>query len=216
MSIPEIAFDPTNPDPRCACVLVLDVSSSMRGEAIAQLNGGLQAFQSELQLDSVAQIRTEVAIITFGPTKIFQPFIPAHDFVAPTLIAKGKTTMGSAMQTALDIISERKQLYQQNAIPYYRPWVFLISDGAPTDSWKRVAATMRQAELNKQLAVFAVGVKGADLEVLNQFSNRPAVALKGYSFREMFVWLSASLRQVSSSQVGSTVALTPPTSWTEL
>ncbi|MFN5060160.1 MAG: vWA domain-containing protein [Chloroflexota bacterium] len=216
MTIPEISFDPTNPDPRCACVLVLDISTSMRGEAIAQLNEGLQVFQAELQTDNVARMRTEVAIVTFGPTALFQPFIPASDFVAPTLIAKGKTTMGSAMQMALDIVHERKQLYQQNAIPYYRPWVFLISDGAPTDAWKRVAATMRQAEQEKKLAVFAVGVKGADLEVLNQFSNRPAVTLRGYSFREMFVWLSASLRHVSSSQVGSAVALTPPTSWVEL
>lgn len=216
MTIPDISFDPTNPDPRCACVLVLDTSTSMRGEAIAQLNAGLQIFQHELQQDSVACMRTEVAIITFGPTQICQSFIPASDFVAPTLTAKGNTSMGSAMSLALELVTERKQVYQQNAIPYYRPWVFLISDGAPTDSWKRVATTVQQAEQQKHIAVFAVGVDGAKLEVLNHFSNRPAVALKGYSFREMFVWLSASLRQVSSSQVGSAVALTPPTDWAEL
>jgi Mg-chelatase subunit ChlD len=56
-NLPDVSFDPTNPDPRCACVLVLDTSGSMHGEKIDQLNQGLIAFRDSLQSDSVAQSR---------------------------------------------------------------------------------------------------------------------------------------------------------------
>jgi uncharacterized protein YegL len=64
--VPNVSFDPTNPDPRCACVLVLDTSGSMHGEKIAQLNQGLSEFATALQGDSVAQSRVDIAIVTFG------------------------------------------------------------------------------------------------------------------------------------------------------
>ena len=47
-NIPDVSFDPSNPDPRCACVLVLDTSGSMHGERIAELNAGLVAFRDAL------------------------------------------------------------------------------------------------------------------------------------------------------------------------
>ena len=45
-----------NPDPRCPCVLLLDVSASMQGESIAALNEGLKAFQREVSGDTIAAI----------------------------------------------------------------------------------------------------------------------------------------------------------------
>ena len=61
MTIPDVTFDPTNPDPRCACILVLDTSGSMHGEKINQLNQGLIAFRDALQSDSVAQSRVKTS-----------------------------------------------------------------------------------------------------------------------------------------------------------
>ena len=169
-NLPDVSFDPTNPDPRCACVLVLDTSGSMHGEKIDQLNQGLAAFRDSLQTDSVAQSRVEIAIVTFGPAQLLQDFSSASQFNPPTLVASGDTPLGAALQQALDMITMRKKL--------------------------------------------SVGVEGADMEVLKQLSTRPPLPLKGYSFREMFVWLSASLGKVSQSQPGQQVPLTPPEGWT--
>src|SRR4029079_17686128 len=55
-----------NPDPRCPCVLLLDVSASMQGPSIGALHEGLQAFQREVSRDAVPARRVEVAIVTFG------------------------------------------------------------------------------------------------------------------------------------------------------
>ncbi len=43
-----------NPDPRVACVLLLDTSGSMGGAPIAELNTGLQQYRDELLLDNIA------------------------------------------------------------------------------------------------------------------------------------------------------------------
>src|SRR5262245_13508406 len=55
-----------NPDPRCPCVLLLDTSGSMEGVPIAALNEGLGAFQKDIKEDTLAQRRTEIALVTFG------------------------------------------------------------------------------------------------------------------------------------------------------
>ena len=69
----QISFGTTefadNPEPRCPCLLLLDVSGSMGGQPITELNAGLTTFQNELVSDQLAMKRVEVGIITFGPVR---------------------------------------------------------------------------------------------------------------------------------------------------
>ncbi len=199
-----------NPEPRCPCVLLLDNSSSMAGQPIDQLNQGLKQFQQELAADSLAAKRVEVAIITFGPVRVRQDFVTADMFAAPHLTTEGATPMGEAILEALDMIKLRKQLYQANGIAYYRPWIFLITDGAPTDEWAAAAGAVHAAEKAKALAFFPVGVEGADFNVLRRLSPRDPIRLRGLAFRELFQWLSNSLSGVSKSKVGDALRLPPP------
>ena len=199
-----------NPEPRCPCVLLLDTSGSMGGQPIDQLNAGLKQFQQELASDSLAAKRVEVAIVTFGPVRVQQDFVTADMFAAPRLATEADTPMGAAILEALDLIKLRKQLYQANGIAYYRPWIFLITDGAPTDAWAAAAKAVQEAEKAKAVAFFPVGVDGADFNVLRQLSPRVPIRLRGLAFRELFQWLSNSLSGVSKSKVGEALRLPPP------
>ncbi len=200
-----------NPEPRCPCLLLVDTSASMRGKPIEELNEGLIAFKDELAADSLASKRAEIALITFGPAQIQTDFQTADVFYPPFLTANSDTPMGSAIELGLEILNQRKNIYKQNGVDYYRPWIFLITDGAPTDSWKNAAAQVREGEEKGAFSFFAVGVEGANLEILEQISVRKPLMLKELRFRDMFLWLSKSMKSVSQSRPGEAVPLENPT-----
>jgi len=203
----------SNPEPRCPCILLLDVSGSMNGKPIQELNAGLTKFRDELSADALAMKRVEVAIVTFGPVKVELPFTSASTFYPPSLQSQGDTPMGAAITQALNLVDSRKQEYRANGISYYRPWVFLITDGAPTDAWQSAAEAVREAEGSKKIAFFAIGVEGANMDVLRKISVREPLSLEALRFRELFSWLSSSLRSVSRSTPGTEVPLESPKGW---
>jgi uncharacterized protein YegL len=121
--------------------------------------------------------------------------------------------MGAAIQQAVSLVDQRKQEYRQYGIAYYRPWIFLITDGEPTDSYTAAVEALRDGQRRKHFEFFAVGVQGANMNVLKQMSGeREPLNLKGLQFREMFRWLSNSLSAKSRSQVlDAPVAVENPT-----
>ena len=221
-----------NPEPRCPVVLLLDTSGSMQGQPIHELNEGLGAFDHAIKADRLASLRVEVAIVTFGGTvetidvrtgtgrpiefDAQQAFVTVDAFQPPTLKARGGTPMGSAVRRALKLLGERKEIYKQNSLDYFRPWMFLVTDGKPTDEWQSGAQQVKEEEARKGMLFFGVGVEGADLGTLAQFSDqRQPVKLKGLAFEELFQWLSKSLSAVAHSKPGEMVPL-PAVGWAEV
>lgn len=210
-----------NPEPRVPCVLILDVSYSMNGQPIDELNEGLTAYREELAADSLASKRVEIALITFGgEVTTVQDFTTADHFHPPALVANGDTPLGEAVTRGMSMLEERKKLYKDNGIMYYRPWLFLITDGGPTDSWQRAAQESLKGDKAKSFSFFSVGVgDSANFDVLKQFSTREPLKLKGLRFRDLFIWLSSSQQSVSKSSPGDAVPLANPATpdgWAEV
>ena len=206
-----------NPEPRCACILVADISGSMV-TAIAELNHGLSFFKECIEGDHIAALRTEVAVVAYDhEAHLEHDFATVDQFVPPILEVRGGTKISVGINLALDLVEERKAVYREHGITYYRPWVWLLCDGRPehdsTDEWQAAKERVQRAEAANQVAFFVVGVgDGADMQELNTIGNREALRLTGLDFTGMFQWLSSSMSSVSQSQPGDSVALTDPTS----
>ncbi len=205
-----------NPEPRCPCVLILDTSGSMHGPRIRALNDGIRTFKHELQKDTLAALRVEVATIVYegldglGKAILFQDFVTSDNYTTPKLKASGGNFEAQAIQMALSIIESRKRRYRDSGISYYRPWIILICDGGltePSDQIEAASQMIKDAEQDKRVAFFAIGVEGADMEQLAQLSHREPLRLRGLAFKELFVWLSGSMSRVSSSRPGDEVQL---------
>ena len=205
-----------NPSPRCACELVLDISGSMSDAPIRALNAGVHAFIEALKDDEMASFSVELSVITAGGQVVEElPFTTACNITGfRSLSASGNTPLGEAVELALKRLEERKAQYKRSGVAYYQPWLVLISDGAPTDSWQAAAQKAMALSQSKRLVVLPVGVQGADLNILGQFSSRGAKTLDGLKFRELFEWLSASMALVSASNSTSATVNLPSTgSW---
>lgn len=206
-----------NPEPRCPCILLLDTSGSMQGAPINALNEGLRTFKEDLIKNPLASRRVEVAVVTFDcDVNVVHDFVTADQFEPPTLSAQGLTHTGAAICKALDIIQVRKAQYRTNGVAYYRPWIFMITDGEPQGELDTVieqaAQRIKDDEANKRVAFFTVGVENANISRLSQLSVRTPIKLKGLNFTEVFLWLSASMSAVSQSKVDEQVGL-PPVGW---
>ena len=200
-----------NYEQKCLCVLVLDVSGSMSGEPIQELNKGLQDFYQEIDKDNTTRQRLEVSLITFSHivNTVQEPAL-VENFTMPTLSASGSTAMVTAVNHAIDKVAARKQWYKDTNQAYYRPWIILMTDGEP-DSDQDVAGLaqrIKQDVAAKKYAFLPIGVEGAKMSILKQIeSGIPAMKLQGTNFSSFFKWLSASMGTVVSAEEGQQVDL---------
>ncbi len=202
-----------NPEPRIAVTLLLDTSSSMRGDPISELNHGIMNFAAFVEEDPLARKRLELSVIQFGPVRVMSDFCTLDGFQLPELVATGDTPIGEAVSLAVHRTEERVLRYRDNGVNYYKPLIFLITDGQPTDQWQGAAHLLHAGVARKDFNFFPVAVAGAQLDILQQLSPTPPKLLRGIEFSEFFLWLSKSIAIVSRSTVGGTVIPPPTTAW---
>lgn len=198
-----------------ACVLLVDTSGSMQGQPIAELNDALKKFGEVLCNDDRARGCADVCVVAFhSKVEIVVPFCPAVEYTAPALKANGMTAMNEAIITGLDLIEQRKEIYRQCGTPYYRPWMFLLTDGAPNDAEYEIDAKqrLREAVSGKKLTFFPMGIgSNARTDILRTYNNGGMVLKAEAShFAEAFVWLSNSMAIVTNSRPGTEQISMPP------
>jgi uncharacterized protein YegL len=180
----------------------------MSGAPIEQLNKGYDALREALAEDPLARKRTEIGVITFGGTaQLAVPFTEGRDLGQSTFTTEGMTPMGAAVELGLDQLLARKKTYKEAGLEYFRPWLFVITDGEATDgqTFTAAAARAQEIEAKKGVTVFPIGVAGANMTKLAELSSiREPLLLNGLKFIEMFQWLSASMSVVSQSSPGAT------------
>lgn len=209
---------PQNYEQKCCCVLVLDVSSSMAGNPINELNKAMQFFHDDIQKDSTTANRLEIGVVEFSSDvkTLIDPSL-VQSFTMPILTTKGTTALVDGVREGISIVRSRKQWYKNSGQPYYRPWIILITDGEPDGDQdiNGLSSEIKDAVSKRDFLFFAIGVQGANMNTLNLLSDSsmPAAHLEGLKFKEFFVWLSNSMGEVANSKDGDKFDLPNPASW---
>ena len=204
---------------RLPITILLDISSSMQGEPIDQLNEGLSIFIDEILNNEISSLAADISIITFGGNvNIVTEFTDVKNILLNKFTANGGTPMGEAINKSLDLLSERKKEYKENAIEYYQPWMCLMTDGQPTDNINTATVKTNDLVRERKLTVFPVGVGNqVDMNMLSSISPKtPPLRLDGLKFKEYFEWLSGSISMVSQSQRGDSVELPSTAGWAKV
>lgn len=205
----EDRLPPINPQERhLPCIVLVDGSSSTLGKPNEELNKGLQLMGEALNEDEQAAGCCEVSIISFASdVKTEMGFRAASQYEAPHITANGCTAMNEAINTALDALEARKQEYKVNGITHYRPWLFVLTDGYPTDTALEASTRSRLQEYisRKKVNYIPMGIgDAADIEHLKSYypdtvQNKVVLTASKENFKDAFVWLSDSMISTSKS-----------------
>ena len=191
---------------RLPVYLVLDVSGSMMGEPIEAVRNGMQILASTLRTDPYALETAYLSVITFdGEARQVAPLTELVAFQPPAIEAGSTTSLGAALRLTRACIEREVRKTTPDSKGDWKPLVFLMTDGQPTDDWQKGLADFRTARTGMVIAC-AAGQK-ADTAVLKQITEN-VVSLDtadSSTIGAFFKWVSASI-STSSKKVDLTKA----------
>ena len=211
-----------NSAPRCPVFLLVDTSISMDGEPINELNAAIRQFVFDLQNDEIASSSVELEIISFdNKANIVIPCTPISELKdIPVLTTDYCTCLGKGLNLVVNELHKRRSFYKRQGISSYKPWVILMTDGAPNDNWGQPAAEMRNLAENHKIWYLGVEIgPEADHNTMCEIMPliSPPFKLDGMRFQDFFKWLSDSLQSVSHSAVSDeNEAQFPQLDWADL
>lgn len=198
-------------EPHVPCVLLVDTSGSMNeNEKINSLNNGIKKFLEITQKDDLTSRIADLAIIEFNnDVKVIQEFTPIMKLNPVNLTAGGGTAMGNALITAIDKIKERRREYYNLGTPCYMPWIFMITDGEPTDDIQPAIERIKIEEHkgkneDGKIRTVAIGVPGYNEEILKKITPR-CVGVNDEDLEKICTWIAENLKIISFSSVTNTM-----------
>ena len=188
---------------RLPIYLLLDVSGSMSGAPIEAVNNGLKDFEAALKSDPHALESAYVSIITFeSDTEQIMPLTEAGHFRAPVLDSGGGTSLGKGLTLLGQCLGRDIQPKSPDHPGDWKPLIFLMTDGEPTDEWRGPAGDFRNRSAQKVANLVAVGCgPSVNRSTLKELSETVLLMqdVTPERIRELFRWISQSARVASKS-----------------
>jgi uncharacterized protein YegL len=166
----------------------------MNGEPIEAVKNGVQVLLSTLRQDPHAMETAYLSVITFDSTA--QQLLPLTDLASmqmPDMKASGTTALGGALELVTQCIAREVKRTTAEEKGDWKPLVFLMTDGAPTDDWQKALATYKSTKVG--LTVACAAGHGADTGILKQITDT-VVSLDtadSTTIRAFFKWVSSSI-----------------------
>lgn len=191
---------PTDTARRLPVYLLLDTSSSMQGVKIVGVNNGVTLIYQELMNDPRSASTVYISVITFASQAYQIPLMPITQFTPPQLSANGTTALGGALNILNQSLDQDLIANQPGAKGDYKPLVFLLTDGQPTDHWQNEAQRLHSRTTSRTVNVIGLGIgDDADMSTLQQICTS-VLHMNNASpenIRAFFAWVSDSIKTAS-------------------
>lgn len=179
---------------RLPVYLLLDTSGSMSGDPIEAVKNGVQVLISTLRQDPYALETAYLSVITFDTTaRQVVPLTELATFQTPLLAATGTTAMGDALSLLAERIEAEVGKSTADTKGDWKPLIFMMTDGSPTDDWKSGLDRLRK--IRTGLIVACAAGQSADTTILKQITE-VVVQLDtadSNTIKAFFKWVSASI-----------------------
>ena len=193
---------------RLPVYIVLDVSGSMTGEPIEAVKNGLKTMISALRQDPYALETAYISVITFNHNA--EQVVPLTELAMsqePEITASGTTSVGEALSLLSDKITLEVKKTSAEQKGDWKPLVFFMTDGLPTDDWKAGLQKFKQQKCG--MVVACAAGQHADTSILKEITEN-VVSLDtadSSSIQAFFKWVSSSI-SVSSAKIENDVSET--------
>jgi uncharacterized protein YegL len=204
---------------RLPVYLLLDCSGSMMGEPIEAVKNGVQVMVSTLRNNPQAIETAFISVITFDSSaRQLIPLIELSNFQMKDIQATGTTSLGDALKVLSTSIDNEVAKTTPETKGDWKPLVFIMTDGMPTDNWKSGLAEFQKRKAG--IVVACAAGNNADTDVLKQITEN-VVSLETadtQSIGKFFQWVTASIGVSSTKvedngkEVGGLNELPPPPS----
>lgn len=180
---------------------VVDCSGSMYGEKIGTLNHAIQETIPEM-VDAAsdnpnAKLLIRTLQFSTGASWITSTPVPVEEYAWEDLEADGVTDLGKAFELLAAQLSVEQ--LGERALP---PVVVLLSDGQPTDDYKKQLDKFKKLPWGRKAVKIAISIgQDADDKVLADFTGNKEMVLQANnasSLTKMIKWASTVASVVSA------------------
>lgn len=204
------------PTRRLPVFLLLDVSASMCGAPIMAVNEGIKLLHDQLMETPTAVETVWVSVITFGTKAILRlPLTPLTSFDHFELEAGGTTSLGAAFNILEQSLDNEVRAGSDTEKGDWRPLVYLLTDGDPTDDWEAIVQRVKDRSEKKVGSIIALACgEDVDINTLKMITDT-VVRMENVNvdyLKSFFKWVSQSVSgaSVSAEAAGKTAEKLPP------
>ena len=187
---------------RLPIYFLVDVSESMVGTPIQQVQDGMRMIIQELQTDPYALESAFISVIAFaGKPKCVSPLSELYKFYPPTFPIGGGTSLGAALDFLMDDIDKNVVKTTMDKKGDWKPIIFLFTDGTPTDN-PSAAFDRWNNKYRRSANIVAISIgENVNTKMLGRISDN-VLRLNStdeHSFKAFFKWVTASIKATSVS-----------------
>lgn len=187
---------------RLPIYFLVDVSESMVGTPIEEVQNGMRTIIQTLRVDPYALETVFVSILAFaGKATVLSPLTELYKFYPPVFPIGGGTSLGAGLELLMSCLNSEVQPTTLETKGDWKPIVFLFTDGVPTDKCAPAVQKWNRSYRRRcNLVAVSLG-NDADTKTLGQLTENVLILKKTNpeSFNQFFKWVTASIKTTSMS-----------------